>query len=424
MIIYAEIVTERLVFTLDFVFQQRGIVYQLTNDVVTFQHGVSPKLNYSNQKLTADLQISPAHLLFSEDIQTEGIERSTWFTVDCLSFRKISDPLASIFYILSRMEEYFPKKLDKHERFSAKESILYQENWLQQCICDRWVEAIFLQLVLPKPKSTNPITIPTFDIDNARAFEWKEGWRSLLAQWRDQLRRDQVRIDMRKKVKLGKSKDPYDTFDWIIAIAQAFPETKVFWLLGDYSKYDKNISHSDERQYQLIRSIQQVAEVGIHPSYKSNESAYYVQQEVNRLSTILKEPVLSSRQHFLKVTFPETYNRLIESKIQHDFTMGFAEEPGFRMGTARTVSFFDLIKNRRTDLQLHPFCYMDGTLLEYKNYSIQESKELILKLYKEIVDYGGDFQFLWHNETIGDFGKWKGWSEVLQFSLSLKHNLK
>lgn len=419
MIVYAEIVTERLVYTLDFVFTQRGIPYQLTNDVVTFQRNNARKLNYSHQALSADLHIEPASTLFSDAIEIDTVSRGTWNNIDCIAFDEQADPLASIFYVLTRMEEYLPKKLDKHERFLASESILFREHWLQTCICDRWAIAVCEGLKQPIPAHPNPVTIPTFDIDNARAFEWKEGWRSTLAHLRDTLRGDQERVQMRAQVKKGDTRDPYDTFDWITAIAQSFPETKIFWLLGDYGKYDKNISHSDQRQYHLIRSLDKLTEVGIHPSYRSSESAYYVQQEVNRLRDILERPILSSRQHFLRVSFPQTYMLLIDANIQHDYSMGFAEEPGFRLGTAHSVPFFDLAKNRRTPLILHPFCYMDGTLLEYKNMSVDQAKKQVRALYEEICSVGGNFQFLWHNETIGDFGKWKGWSEVLQYSLHL-----
>ena len=63
---------------------------------------------------------------------------------------------------------------------------------------------------------------------------------------------------------------------------------------------------------------------------------------------------------------------------------------------------------------------MDGTLNEYMNLSISESKQKIKDLFTEVSTFGGDFIFIWHNETIGDYNKWKGWSEVLHYTLSLK----
>ena len=67
--------------------------------------------------------------------------------------------------------------------------------------------------------------------------------------------------------------------------------------------------------------------------------------------------------------------------------------------------------------------YMDGTLNEYQKLSIEESKELISMLYKEVELYGGVFSFIWHNSTIGGLGIWKNWEEVLEHTLNLnKHN--
>jgi hypothetical protein len=162
-----------------------------------------------------------------------------------------------------------------------------------------------------------------------------------------------------------------------------------------------------------------VARVGLHPSYASNVSDKRLLEEKQRISQILVKDVVESRQHFLKLKLPQTYRRLIKEGFKKDYTMGFADQPGFRLGTAHPVYFFDLETNQATDYKLIPFVYMDGTFNEYLHYSIEESKVVVQKLLDEVRTYGGIFCFIWHNETIGNSGKWQGWSELLDFTLDL-----
>jgi hypothetical protein len=100
--------------------------------------------------------------------------------------------------------------------------------------------------------------------------------------------------------------------------------------------------------------------------------------------------------------------------------MGFADVVGFRIGTSRPVKWFDLQKNKVTQLTLHPFAFMDGTLNEYLKLTPELAKEKISELFSEVKNYGGEFSFIWHNETIGDYGIWKGWKTVFEWSVDLK----
>jgi hypothetical protein len=427
MLIFVEQISERLLYTFDFVFKNRDVDYQLTNDFLFFEDYQDFKWNYSNRYFEHCFSISPSDMLFDEKYIAYEVEKDYFFEIECLKFNGLSDAFASVFYVLSRMEEYDQSKLDVHNRFQAKNSVLIQYNWVKTSICDRWSEGI---LALLEEKIGISFTIqyrktqfiPSFDIDHVRAFEWKNFWRRTASAVKDRLKGDALRVQSRKLVLNGKMKDPYDTFDIIKKTATEFPETRVFWLLGNYGKYDKNVPAHDIRHQRLIKIMSKFAHIGLHPSYNSNNNSFSIQREKKRLDTILQTEIKESRQHFLKVNFPITYQILDALEFTDDYTMGFASTYGFRCGTAQPIAFFDLEHNKRTSYILHPFVYMDGTLHEYMNLSIAESKQVIEELYRECVRYGGDFCFIWHNETISNFGKWKGWSEVFEFTLNLHRN--
>lgn len=427
MLIFVDQISERLNYTLDFVFHERGLEYKLINDHLFFEHYEGAKFNYSERHFDDVIQLIPSTLLFDEDLIVYEIHSAIFEKEDCLSFNQTIDPLASIFYVLSRMEEYTSTLEDEHGRFEAKNSLLFRYKWLEKAVCDRWAEAFLKFLASHKlisfKKTPKAIAIcPTFDIDNAFAYQWKEGIRRWLSIGKDFLKGNRLRINERKQVTKGARIDPYDTYDYILEIAERGFIVNMFWLLGDYAKYDKNLSFKDVRHQRLIRKMAWKTIVGIHPSYKSNSYEYYLLNEKERLEVILNREVIHSRQHFLKFSVSTTYHILESMGIKHEYSMGYADHIGFRSGTARKHKWFDLNRNRVSEMTIHPFAYMDGTLNEYMELTIDEAKERIEGLYKEVKKYGGDFVFIWHNETIGNYGKWNGWRAVLEHTLALNSN--
>jgi len=143
-----------------------------------------------------------------------------------------------------------------------------------------------------------------------------------------------------------------------------------------------------------------------------------LKNEIARLSAICGNEILDSRQHYLKMTFPETYRRLISFGIGRDFTMGYAQHVGFRASLCTPFPFFDVLADEETDLWIYPFAYMDGTLRQYMSLSPNEAIEYINRLTTRVKSVEGYFSCLWHNSSLNDLGEWKGWRKVFEATLN------
>ena len=157
--------------------------------------------------------------------------------------------------------------------------------------------------------------------------------------------------------------------------------------------------------------------VGIHPSWGSNTNSAKLPKEIQRLEAITNREITRSRQHFLKLDLPSTYRRLIDLGIKEDYTMGYASQVGFRAGTSLPFYFYDLDMEVQTQLMLHPFAVMDGTLNEYMELPVDDAQYLIKEIMDRVREVNGTFISLWHNETVSDNRHWKNWKQVFEYTV-------
>src|SRR6218665_1427143 len=306
-LIYVEQISERIRYVERTFFEERGLSIKFTNDLSMFNSFSGDKLNYSERTSNDTEQMFPSSLLFRERLIEYKVETVVWRNSKILSFDGVVDPLATMFYIITRYEEYFAAVKDSHGRYLAKNSVLKKHFDLKEQTVER-IFHCFLGVYFPVifenyVKSIKSEYVPTFDIDNTFAFKWKEGWRTWASNVKDLVKNDSERKSARKKVQSGELKDPFDSWEEIKYVLTNSPSSKVFWLLGDFKKYDKNISWNDPRHQRLIPEIDQLVEVGLHPSYASNTEVERIELEKKRLETILNRKVTSNRQHFLKLEF-------------------------------------------------------------------------------------------------------------------------
>src|SRR3972149_4750237 len=112
--------------------------------------------------------------------------------------------------------------------------------------------------------------------------------------------------------------------------------------------------------------------------------------------------IKNSRQHFLKLTLPETYRNLIDLDITDDYTMGFASQVGFRASICNSFNFYDLDMELETNLKIHPFAVMEGTLKNNMNIHRDDALQKIKQLIDEVKTVNGQFISLWHNDTLSN----------------------
>lgn len=424
-LVYSENITERLQFTLSFLLRDKGMAFDLTNNKSEFRNFKGPRLNYSSFDFGTEVySIKPHPLLFETHIR-DSVQVKYSINMKESDIEGFNDVFALTFFTLSRYEEYWEYERDEHQRFPAKSSVLFQQDVLDEPVVDYWnkqlIDEINSHLGTEFKIESRFKCIPTFDIDSTWAFINKGVVRTGLSMMIDTFKGSETKEkrELRRRVFDREEKDPFDQYDFINSIAEEFDFTPIyFWLLGDSSTYDRNIYWKNKKQADKINECDKFADIGIHPSYMSNHDSAQLNREVERLATILDRNIRKSRQHFLKLDIPSTYNNLVEAGIKEDYSLGFADHYGFRAGTSYPFDFFNLESNEVKSLRIYSITYMDGTLNQYMSLSIEESKEVISDLIEKIKKVRGHFIPLWHNETLGDKGIWKDWKQVLEFTLN------
>ena len=426
--IYTPQITERIAFIMDVIFNGHlKIPYRLTDSTDELQQAAM-KISYAPQPVAVENEIfiHQHPLLLETDIRHQKIDAGV-FEAEPVFFQSSHpqsflpfDIFALSFYLLTRYEEYLPHTKDKYGRFPATESIACRQGFLQKPLVDILVLKFVRKLQAVFPALTyelgSPKYIATYDIDNAYAYLHKGFVRTAGGLAKQFLRFDWKEVTNRIAVLTGKKKDPYDTYHFFDFISQKYNiDSYYFMLCAPKSTYDRGLNPKNKHFQQLMHRLQAKAKMGIHPSYASSSSPTRLTSEINILSAILKEKVVNSRSHYLLLQFPQTYQQLIANGIKCDFTLGYAELPGFRASTCKAFNFFDLSNNKCTSLKLYPFVYMEETFQNYMQLKPHESMERIELLISVVKKVKGTFISLWHNENFEKNGV--DWKEVYEKSL-------
>ena len=430
-LIYAEKITPRLNYITRLLLGDlMGLEVRYTTNEEEYLQAKLPKINYSKNPIQSGIYIQAVNLLFETDIFQQEFQVADYqdTRIFFLTGKKAAlpfDPFAASFYLVSRYEEYLPHIADGHGRFPARESLMFKENILNVPVVNEYARILggILCEYNPGLKITEPqySYVNTVDIDAASSYMGKGLIRSMGAYAKDVANLRFSELVERTKCFAGMIKDPYETFDYQLTLQEKYGFRSIYFVLfARLSQFDRSLTMHSNRLHKYIKGISDFCEVGIHPSYRSNSDVSILDEELRRLEEVLNRDVTKSRQHFLKLSLPDTYRHLMELEITDDYTMGFASEPGYRAGICTPFHFYDLELERETNLRVHPFSVMDGTFIYYQEVKPEDAWNSIAHHIEVNRRYGGQYISIWHNRIFSEKEpEWKGWNAVYEEMVKL-----
>ncbi len=405
-----------------------GVPVSFTTTIEEFIAHDSMKMSYTKQPLSNEIFIRNHELLFEQGLSDIEVNVQDWTGTKCFFTTGEKsvlpyDIFAASFYLLSRYEEYLPHVKDSYGRFTATESLAYKEGFLNQPVIDIW--AYRLRSILAQkfedfefPQRTYKVQ-PIIDVPIAYLYKEKGFMRIAGGVLKEVTRLRVKRLSQRFLVLFGFKKDPYDTFKWIINKQKQYKfKFIVFFLIGEFSTYDKNISVNRKSFVSLIKSVADYCRVGLKVSYFALDDISILKKEKKKMESITNYELVATRNSFSKINLPTSYRHLVELEITEDYTMGYLNYMGFRAGTCTPFLFYDLDYEVQTPLLIHSFHCIDHALLRYQ--SQLDKTEALQRLMREVQRVNGTFTPVFHNYAFGNEPQWKGFrklfSQILESS--------
>ncbi len=331
-----------------------------------------------------------------------------------------ADIIASTFFLISRYEECLKtQERDLHGRFLGEYTILKQTGNLMRPLVDEYRELLygyFKELGVPiysSEKGFRKIYL-THDVDHV----WQ--WGNLYCAMRTFLKRF---IKKEKNVLESllawydfKKYDSIYTFPWLVEkdnkVRQIIGEkivTSIYFVMGcGRGEYDSGYIRKRNRVRNLVEYLTaKEAVIGMHTSYRAGRFPEEVKNEKKELERVTGLEISCNRNHYLASRNPVDMKFLCENEIRDDFTMGYADTVGFRLGTCRSVKWIDPIKLKVTNLTLHPMTVMECTLdgPKYMNLNAEEAYKVVCDILDIVYCYHGEVVLLWHNSTVAKGSK-------------------
>lgn len=428
LLIFTQKPTSRLTYVFKHIFTRiLGVEIDFTSSIETFVAHSDEKMSYGKQPMGNELFFQSEGLLEQQGIESADINVKAWDETSCffaVSSRSALpyDIFAASFYLLSRYEEYLPHVKDELSRYPASESLGYKHDFLKQPVIDIWayklkltLKEVFPSLIFPTKKMEIHSVI---EASQPFAFAQKGLFRNLLGYVSELVKFRMKSALKRSQVIFGLRKDPYNTFNWIIASTKtSVAKVTIFFMLGDALVFSEGLSKHRKKFKSLMKYVSDYKELGLLFSPSALHEYELLKTEKKKLEEITNRTLLSTMNAQFLVHLPDVPRHLVELEVKRDFTMAYRNAIGFRAGTCTPFLFYDLDFEVKTPLEMHPVA---AATIAMKHMEETEIEGAIHSLFNEVNTVKGTFTMRFSNRDFAEKMHGKMWRRI--FSEKLHNN--
>jgi len=317
------------------------------------------------------------------------------------------DIFATIFFMLTRWEEYVVKDRDEHNRFSHTATLAYKEGFLNRPIVNEYIELfwnILLKLDFKEKRKLKKFSmLLTHDIDEMERYpNFKK---VIMRMGGDIFYKKSLYLPFKTLydyilVSMNIRKDPYNSFDEIMNIGDSFDiKSHFFFMSGGKTKYDNRYDINNPKVKKSIEKIKKRGHfIGLHPSYNAYNEPEQFKKEKETIDRINGTPVISGREHYLRFEIPTTWQLWEDNGFEWCSNLAYPKIDGFRTGCCYPYTPFNILTRKKLNIKERPLIMMEVTFAQVSK-DIEEF-DIMIDYYLNIIKkYNGEFVLLLHNNS-------------------------
>lgn len=301
-------------------------------------------------------------------------------------------------------EEYNSKQLDKHNR------LLHKYSSASDVLVPKVSEFLISKGYKPEfPDDKSFAIMLSHDIDDIYV-PWIHIFASFVAFPRNRQFKNTFNLI---RSKINKRNSPYINFHKIIATELKYEAKSSFFFLGT-DKDPLRLRYNAEDIISEIGYITDMGfEIGLHASYYSFNNINLLEQEKNRIESLINRKITGVRCHYLRFKTPETWKILSKTGFKYDTTFGYPDMIGFRNGMCHPFKPYDVYNDSSIDILEIPLNIMDATFFDYMKLNVKKAWIYAKNLIDITERMNGVLTILWHNTTFS-FPYRKDWGKLYE----------